>query len=101
VGFFLTGNEMPNIKIDNKEYVLGRLSEECKAQLISIQFVEQELARLQAQAAVLQTAKAAYLQGLKASLPLVGGSDTIKLSQAKSSGMTMQAMCCVPHDLFI
>ena len=71
---------MPTIKIDNKEYDLDTMSEECKAQLASIQFVEQELARLQAQAAVLQTAKIAYLQALKASLPVIGGSDTIKLS---------------------
>jgi hypothetical protein len=71
---------MATIKIDNKEYDLDTLSDECKAQLASIQFVEQELARLQAQAAVLQTAKAAYLQGLKISLPVLGGSDTIKLS---------------------
>jgi hypothetical protein len=71
---------MPTIKIDNKEYELDTLSEECKAQLASIQFVEQELVRLQAQVAVLQTAKAAYLQTLKTSLPVVGGSDTIKLS---------------------
>ena len=73
-------SKMPTIKIDNKEYDLDTLSEECKAQLASIQFVEQELARLQAQTAVLQTAKASYLQGLKASLPVIGGSDTIKLS---------------------
>ncbi len=71
---------MPNIKIDNKEYDLDTLSEECKAQLASIQFVEQELVRLQAKAAAFQTAKAAYLQALKNSLPVVGGSDTIKLS---------------------
>ena len=69
---------MATIKIDNKEYGLDSLSEECKAQLASIQFVEQELVRLQA--AALQTAKNAYLQALKASLPVVGGSDTIKLS---------------------
>ena len=73
-------SKMPTIKIDNKEYDLDTLSDECKAQLASIQFVEQELARLQAQTAVLQTAKASYLQGLKASLPVIGGSDTIKLS---------------------
>jgi len=79
-GFFYERTKMPNIKIDNKEYDLHTLSDESKAQLASIQFVDQELARLQAQAAVLQTAKAAYLQGLKASLPVVGGSDTIKLS---------------------
>ena len=71
---------MTKVTIDDKEYDLDTLSDECKAQLASIQFVEQELARLQAQAAVLQTAKAAYLQVLKASLPVLGGSDTIKLS---------------------
>ena len=71
---------MATIKIDNKEYELDTLSDECKAQIASIQFVDQELARLQAQAAVFQTAKASYLQGLKTSLPIVGGSDTIKLS---------------------
>jgi type II secretory pathway component PulM len=71
---------MPSIKIDNKEYDLDTLSDECKAQLASIQFVEQELVRLQAKAAALQIAKAAYLQALKNSLPVVGVSDTIKLS---------------------
>ena len=80
MGFFTKETKMQSIKIDNKEYDLDTLSDECKAQLASIQFVEQELARLQAQAAVLQTAKAAYLQGLKASLPVMGGSDTLKLS---------------------
>ncbi len=71
---------MPTLKIDNKEYDLESLPDECKAQLASIQFVEQELARLQAQIAVLQTAKSTYAQALKASLPVIGGSDTIKLS---------------------
>ena len=71
---------MPTIKIDNKEYDLDTLSDECKAQLASIQFVEQELVRLQAKAAAFQTAKTAYLQALKNSLPLVGVSDTIKLT---------------------
>ena len=71
---------MPNIKIDNKEYDLDTLSDECKAQLASLQFVEQELSRLQAQAAVLQTARVAYAKGVQAALPNIGGSDTIKLS---------------------
>lgn len=71
---------MATVNIDNKEYDLGTLSEECKAQLVSIQFVDQELARLQAQIAVMQTAKSTYVQALKNSLPVVGGSDTIKLS---------------------
>ena len=80
VGFFTKETKMPNIKIDNKEYDLDTLSDECKAQLTSIQFVEQELARLQAKVAILQTAKAAYLKALQKSLPVLGGSDTIKLS---------------------
>jgi hypothetical protein len=42
---------MSIIKIDNKEYNF-----ECKAQLASMQFVEQELAYPQAKAAALQTA---------------------------------------------
>jgi hypothetical protein len=71
---------MPTLNIDNKEYDLDTLSNDCKAQLASIQFVEQELVRLQAQTAALQTAKVAYFQALKAALPVVGGSDTIKLS---------------------
>ena len=71
---------MPTIKIDDKEYDLDTLSQEAKAQLASNQFVEQELARLQMQAAALQTARNAYLQGLKAALPAFGGGDTIKLS---------------------
>ena len=71
---------MPTLKIDNKEYDLDILSDECKAQLASIQFVDQELGRLQAKAGALQTAKGAYLQALKQSLPLVRKGDTIKFS---------------------
>jgi hypothetical protein len=71
---------MQKVIINNKEYGLGTLSDECKAQLASLQFVEQELARLQAQAAVLQTARVSYAKALQAALPVVGGSDTIKLS---------------------
>jgi len=71
---------MGTLKIGDSEYEIEKLPDECKAQLISIQFVEQELARLQAQAAVLQTARTAYAKALQASLPAVGGSDTIKLS---------------------
>lgn len=69
---------MPTIKIDNIDYDLESLSDDAKAQLQSIQFVDQELARLQAQTAVMQTARAAYVNALKAALPVSG--DTIKLS---------------------
>ncbi len=42
---------MTNITIDDKEYDVATLSDEAKSQLASIQFVDSELARLQAKAA--------------------------------------------------
>ena len=69
---------MPIITIDNKEYDLDTLSDEAKAQLASLQFVDAELQRLNAQAAVLQTARMAYSKALQEHLIGFGG-DTIKL----------------------
>ena len=71
---------MATINIHNIEYDTDKLSDEAKAQLVSLQFCDQELARLQAQAAAYQTARAAYSKALKDALPLLGGSDTIKVS---------------------
>ena len=59
---------MPIIKIDDKDYDTETLSEEAKAQLTSIQFVDQELQRLNAQAAILQTARVAYAKALNDAL---------------------------------
>jgi Flp pilus assembly protein TadD len=67
---------MATLKIDSKEYDLENLSRESKAQLASIQFVEQELMRLVAKSNALQTAKTAYLRALKSALLLAGKSDT-------------------------
>ena len=69
---------MPSIKIDDIDYDTDKISDEAKAQLVSLQFCDQELARLQAQAAALQTARIAYSRAQQAALPAVGGSDTIK-----------------------
>ena len=60
---------MPIIKIDDKDYELDSLSEEAKAQLVSLQFVDAELQRLNAQTAVLQTARHAYAKALSDALP--------------------------------
>ena len=60
---------MPTIKIDNVDYDTDTLSDEAKAQLISMQFCDQELQRLQAQAAAYQTARQAYAKALQAALP--------------------------------
>lgn len=56
------------IKIDDKEYDSDELSEEAKGQIVSLQFVQGELQRINAQAAALQTARAAYGRALKEAL---------------------------------
>ena len=60
---------MPLIKIDDKEYELDTLSDDAKAQLTSIQFVDAEIERVNAQTAVLQTARMAYAKALSDALP--------------------------------
>jgi len=55
---------MSIITIDEKEYDTDALSDDAKAQIVSIQFVDQELHRLNAQAAVLQTARVVYSKAL-------------------------------------
>jgi len=60
---------MPIIKIDDQDYDLDQLSDAAKAQLASLQFVDSELQRLSAQAAVLQTARMAYSKALAEALP--------------------------------
>ena len=62
---------MPIIKIDNVDYDTDTLSNEAKAQMVSMQFCDQELQRLQLQTAAYQTARQAYAKALKASLPTI------------------------------
>ena len=71
---------MPIIKINNIDYDSDKLSDEAKAQLASIQFCDQELQRLQAQAAAIQTARMAYSKALQAALPSVPAGDTLKFN---------------------
>lgn len=59
---------MPIISIDNKEYEFESLSEETRAQFVSLQFTDQEIAQLQARLAAMQTARNAYAQALNALL---------------------------------
>ncbi len=53
------------INIDGREYNLAELSDEVRAQVQSLQFVEAELARANAMVAVLATARAGYQRALK------------------------------------
>ena len=72
--------QMPMIKIDNKDYDVDSLSIDAKVQLGSIQFVDNEITRLQAQLAAMQTARNTYAKALTSLLPVLGTGDTIKLS---------------------
>ena len=76
----MKGSQMPTIKVDNKEYDVDSLSNEAKALLGSIQFVDNEITRLQGQLAAMQTARQAYAKALPSLLPVLGAGDTIKLS---------------------
>jgi hypothetical protein len=58
-----------NITIDNQDYGLATLSDEAKAQLASLQFVDAEIARLQAKIAAFQTARNSYALALRQLLP--------------------------------
>ena len=59
---------MPKITIDDVDYNTEDLSDNGKAQLASLQFLEQQMAKLKNEIAVYQTARAAYAQALKAEL---------------------------------
>ena len=59
----------PAVTIDGTDYAIDDLSDEAKAQIQSLQFLENEIARLNAQLAVAATAKSAYQNALKEVLP--------------------------------
>ena len=71
---------MLTITIDNIEYDTDKLSDEAKAQLVSLQFCDQELQRLQAQAAAIQSARMAYAKALQSALPAMPAGDTLKFN---------------------
>ena len=56
---------MSTISIDNVEYETESMSDEAVANLKSIQFVDSELARLNAQVSVMTTARIAYATALQ------------------------------------
>jgi len=56
---------MAKVTIDGKEYDTDNLSDNVNSQLLSLQFSQNELKRLEAQIAVYKTAIAAYSQALK------------------------------------
>lgn len=62
-------SEPQTVTIDGQQYNLDALSENAKAQLTNMRLADQEIARLQMQMALAQTARNAYAQALKTELP--------------------------------
>ena len=60
---------MPKVTLDGKEYDTDDFSDEAKAQLLSLQVVDRKLAELNADIAIMQTAKNAYGKALNELLP--------------------------------
>ena len=59
---------MAKVKIDGNEYDVDSLNETVKANLSSLQFVQNEIQRLNAQIAVYKTAEAAYSKVVQSEL---------------------------------
>ena len=59
----------PSITFEDKEYLVSSLSDEAKADLQALQFVESEIHKTKAQLAVYQTASNAYKSALIGKLP--------------------------------
>jgi len=60
---------MPTITIDGKEFELDDLSKDAKAQIDSIVLCDRKLAELHSEAAIVQTARNAYVAALQELLP--------------------------------
>jgi uncharacterized small protein (DUF1192 family) len=56
------------ITIDGRDYAIDALSENVKAQLVSMQVVDRRIAALQEEMAILQTARIAYSNAVKQEL---------------------------------
>lgn len=59
---------MPKITIDGLEYNTEDLSDNGKAQLASLQFLEAQMNKIRAEIAVYQTARLSYAKALKEAL---------------------------------
>ena len=62
------GEEKKTWTINDKEYDLNDLSDTAKSQIVNIQVVDGEIARLKQQLAIMQTARNAYGKALDAEI---------------------------------
>lgn len=56
---------MPKIKLDDIEYNSEDMSENAKAQLVSLQFTDAQIKKLRQEIAISETARQAYIAALK------------------------------------
>ena len=54
----------PTLTLGDKQYKMSALSERARAQVVNLRVTDQEIARLQQQLAIAQTARGAYLSAL-------------------------------------
>ncbi len=62
-------NDEPKVTIDGKDYLISDLSDQAKAELGSMNIVDQKIANLNQEIAIMQTARNAYARALGAVLP--------------------------------
>lgn len=62
-------NDEVDVTVDGVSYRLAELSQEAQAQVTSLQFVEAQIADMQAKLAVFQTARNAYQAALQQMVP--------------------------------
>ena len=60
---------MAMLTIDGKEYDTEQLSEAAQAQVTNLRVVDQKIAQVQQELAIMQTARNAYVQALQGELP--------------------------------
>ena len=70
-----TETEQPIITIDGVEYALNDLTENAKAQIINIQFIDAQLQQLRNELAVSDTARIGYTTALKTELGKIVNSE--------------------------
>ena len=59
------------VTLNGVDYLVKDLTDQAKALVESLKFVDQEVANTQARLAVLNTAKTSYMAALQAELPIV------------------------------
>lgn len=67
---------MAKVTVDGTEYETETLTDNGKAQVASLQFLQAHMQQLRNEIAVLETAKRSYQAALKAELPGTAASDT-------------------------